>query len=88
MGSLVTLSYLVKLICSGRNIAEIRAAIPERLFVRHTSRGLAFLARDVLLAAVVWKLGLRIDPHFHTYKVSYHSWAPILEVLRWFAWGL
>ncbi|KAJ3492008.1 hypothetical protein NLI96_g283 [Meripilus lineatus] len=70
------------------SIAEVRAAIPERLFVRQTSKGLAYLARDAILAIIVWKLGLRIDPLFRSFKATAGFWAPSLEFLRWLTWGV
>jgi hypothetical protein len=47
-----------------RSLKEIRATIPTELFVRDTLRGLVYLARDILLAAVMWSLATYIDPFF------------------------
>ncbi|KII91495.1 hypothetical protein PLICRDRAFT_89777 [Plicaturopsis crispa FD-325 SS-3] len=69
-------------------LAEIRAAIPAHLFVRDTPRGLLFLARDILLAAVAFKLATFIDPHFKGAAVV-EQLTPIgAEVARWSAWGV
>ncbi|TFK71170.1 delta 12 fatty acid epoxygenase [Pluteus cervinus] len=46
------------------SLKEIRDAIPEQMFVRDTRRGLLYLARDILMAAVAWSLASKIDPLF------------------------
>ncbi|KZT66451.1 hypothetical protein DAEQUDRAFT_746561 [Daedalea quercina L-15889] len=67
-------------------MSEIRSAIPVQLHVRHTWKGLLFLARDVLMAAVAWKLASLIDPTFRRVSVT-QSLTPFgAEVARWSAW--
>lgn len=44
-----------------RTIEDVRRAIPARLFKRETARGLVYLARDIVMAAFVWKLATYID---------------------------
>ncbi|KAI0080453.1 hypothetical protein K474DRAFT_1682623 [Panus rudis PR-1116 ss-1] len=67
-------------------IAEIRAAIPARLFVRETERGLAYLARDILLAVIAWRLALHIDPFFRSQIVVGALGAVGTEMVRWVVW--
>lgn len=71
-----------------RSIEEVRRAIPARLFKRDTSRGLLYLARDLIMAAIVFKLGLYIDTvPAQTAIVS--QTGPIgAEVLRWGLWAV
>lgn len=72
------------------SLKEIRAAIPSRLFVRDTLRGLMYFARDILLAGIAWSLALKIDP-----LVASLNSDPALtlkggsiEALRWALWGV
>lgn len=71
---------------SCRTIREIRDAIPERYFVRDTVRGLLFLARDLLLAAITWKLATFIDPFFRSSAVRSELTLGGAGVGRWLAW--
>lgn len=69
-----------------RTLSEIRAVIPPHLHVRQTWKGLSYLARDILMAAVVWKLGLRIDPAFKS-DFAVQTLTPLgAEIARWSAW--
>ncbi|KZS96677.1 linoleoyl phosphatidylcholine delta-12 acetylenase [Sistotremastrum niveocremeum HHB9708] len=69
------------------SLSEIRAAIPARFFVRDTKRGLAFLARDLVLAAVFWYAATFIDPFFQSAEVRESATFVGAELLRWAAWG-
>ncbi|TRM66555.1 fatty acid desaturase-domain-containing protein [Schizophyllum amplum] len=70
------------------SLQEIRANIPERLFVRDTPLSMYFLVRDVLMAACVWKAASFIDP------ISRHAGiqtalTPIGAMgARWAFWGV
>lgn len=77
-------ALLIRFTC--RTIAEIRSAIPARFFVRDTYRGLAYLARDVLMAAIAWKLALHIDPTFQDNRIRATLTSHGAEVARWFCW--
>ncbi|PIL29228.1 hypothetical protein GSI_09277 [Ganoderma sinense ZZ0214-1] len=67
-------------------LREIRAAIPSRLFVRDTRRGLAWLALDFLMAAVCWRAALHIDPTFRT-RAAVRLLTPFgAAVARWACW--
>jgi len=68
-------------------LAEIRAAIPARLFVRQTWKGLLYLARDIALAAACWKAATYIDPYFKSAQVTDVVGKVGGEVARWSAWG-
>lgn len=67
-------------------MSEIRAAIPAHLFVRNTWKGMAYLARDIVMAAVIWKLGTKIDP-LCTSTTSKSLLTDLgSELLRWGLW--
>ena len=69
-----------------RTLNEIRAAIPAHLFVRHTWKGLLYLARDLLIAAAFWDLALRIDPYYQSSPVKARLTPIGAEVGRWAFW--
>ncbi|KAF9260845.1 delta 12 fatty acid epoxygenase [Marasmius fiardii PR-910] len=68
------------------SLKEIRDAIPPRLFVRDTARGLRYLFRDVVLASTLWYLALTIDPLFKNPDVLQVLSPMGAELLRWSAW--
>ncbi|KAI0718558.1 fatty acid desaturase-domain-containing protein [Cerioporus squamosus] len=69
-------------------LQEIRAAIPPHLFVRDTKRGLAWLALDLLMAAVCWKLALYIDPSFKS-PAAIRLLSPLgASIARWACWAV
>ncbi|KAF8220193.1 hypothetical protein L208DRAFT_1382738 [Tricholoma matsutake] len=70
------------------SLKEIRAAIPPEFFIRDTRLGLAYLARDILMAAAAWSLATFIDPFFKQ-SVMRESLTPVgAEIGRWAAWGV
>ncbi|KAI0768231.1 linoleoyl phosphatidylcholine delta-12 acetylenase [Trametes elegans] len=69
-------------------IQDIRAAIPDRLFVRDTKRGLAWLGLDLAMAACCWKLALHIDPTFVSRTTVERLTVPGAEAARWACWLL
>lgn len=71
-----------------RSLKEIRAAIPSQFFVRDTRKGLLYLARDLLMAAVAWSLATYIDPYFKQSAVAEILTPVGAEVARWSAWCL
>jgi hypothetical protein len=71
-----------------RTLQEIRAAIPSRLFVRHTTRGLLYLARDLLMAAALWKAATCIDPSFKHPRAIFLLTPLGAECIRWSAWSI
>lgn len=69
-----------------RKLQEIRAAIPQHLFVRDTRRGLLWLAVDLLMAAACWRAALHIDPTFRS-RVMVQMLSPAgAAVARWACW--
>ncbi|KAG7095521.1 hypothetical protein E1B28_006259 [Marasmius oreades] len=70
------------------SLQEIREAIPSRLFVRDTARGLRYLFRDVVLASVLWHLASYIDPIFKNPAVVQVLRPVGAELLRWSAWSV
>lgn len=69
-----------------RSLSEIRAAIPAHCHVRQTWKGLLYLARDLAMAALAWKLALHIDPIFQSSYVAHRLTSLGAEVARWGAW--
>jgi len=68
------------------SLKEIKAAIPPQFFVRDTRRGLLYLARDLILAAIAWTLATFIDPCLKA-DATKELLSPIgAEVARWLAW--
>lgn len=70
-----------------RSIDEVRKNIPARLFKRDTSRGLLYLARDLIMAAIIWRLGMYIDT-VPAVPLVQNELGPVgAEVLRWGLWA-
>lgn len=70
-----------------RTIEEIRAAIPDEMFIRNTLRGVIYLARDFCLAVAAWSLASRIDPFFGRTSTE-ELFTPIgAEFVRLLAWS-
>ncbi|TFY81121.1 hypothetical protein EWM64_g2893 [Hericium alpestre] len=68
------------------SLAEIRAAIPARLFIRDTRRSMRYLVRDMAMAIAMWRLALFIDPFFQAGQTRSLLGAPVTETLRWLSW--
>ncbi|KAG9222241.1 hypothetical protein CCMSSC00406_0006538 [Pleurotus cornucopiae] len=67
-------------------LKEIRAAIPAHLFIRDTTRGLLYVTRDLLMAAIACSLASHIDPYFEG-TVARQLLTPFgAEIGRWTAW--
>ncbi|KAL6308656.1 fatty acid desaturase-domain-containing protein [Sparassis latifolia] len=65
---------------------QIRAAIPERLFVRHNGKAFVYLARDLAMAAMMWWFGTLLDP-FCKRPLVIRNLGPVgAEILRWSGW--
>lgn len=56
--------------------------------MRDTRKGLLYLARDLLMAAVAWSLATYIDPYFKQSAVAEILTPVGAEVARWSAWCL
>ncbi|KAJ3552877.1 hypothetical protein NM688_g3921 [Phlebia brevispora] len=67
---------------------EIRAAIPAHLFTRDTRRGLTYLARDIVMAAIAFALARCIDPLCATLRIANAFGAPLAETLRISLWAV
>jgi hypothetical protein len=73
---------------SARSLAEIRAAIPARLFERNTLRATMYLIRDLVMATALGYAALKIDPFFSSAEVMHSLGGVSANVGRWAAWGL
>jgi hypothetical protein len=78
-------------------LQEIRDAIPAKYFVRNTSLGLAYLARDVAMAALCGYAALHIDLTFKSPQVTENlvrlmgnqaAARVVTETTRWAAWSV
>ncbi|OBZ76517.1 Delta(12) fatty acid desaturase [Grifola frondosa] len=67
-------------------MSEIRSAIPAHLFVRHTWTGIAYLVRDIVMAALMWNVALHLDPIFKSPPVVERMTYLGVETARWIAW--
>ncbi|KAF8069221.1 fatty acid desaturase-domain-containing protein [Lyophyllum atratum] len=70
------------------SLKQIRDAIPQDLFVKQTTRGLAYLGRDISFAALAWSLATYIDPFFARSDVNASVTPLVAELLRWSAWAV
>jgi len=70
-----------------RTLREIRAAIPPHLFIRDTSRGLFYLARDVFMAVAIWSLVSLFDTYFQRVAIRELLTPAGAELFRWFVWS-
>ncbi|KAJ1307325.1 hypothetical protein OPQ81_001431 [Rhizoctonia solani] len=68
------------------SMKEIKDAIPARLFVRNTTRSMIYLARDLILAAALWKGASFIDPYFNRLGETGTLRDSLFESFRWIAW--
>ncbi|KAF8496630.1 hypothetical protein JB92DRAFT_3084729 [Gautieria morchelliformis] len=71
-----------------RSLKQIRSAIPARLFVRRTSLGLLYTARDLLMAAVLCYAAAHIDPTLRAAPARARLTPVGAEALRWLAWHI
>jgi hypothetical protein len=71
-----------------RSLKDIKATIPERLFVRDTRRGLMYLSRDLILAATAWNFATWIDPYFKASTTKTLLTPVGAQIGRWFAWAV
>ncbi|KAJ3559623.1 hypothetical protein NM688_g226 [Phlebia brevispora] len=68
------------------SLSEIRAAIPPRLFVRDTGRGMVYLARDVVMAAGALAFATQINSTLADPFVVEHLGHTTAKVLQASAW--
>lgn len=68
------------------SMKEIKNAIPSHLFVRSTLRSLIYLARDLVLAALLWRAASFIDPYFSRLGDDHVLKRSFFEAFRWAAW--
>lgn len=69
-------------------IGELHAAVPKQLFEKDTFKGLLYVARDVLCAVIIYKLGWLIEP-FTDNLISRNGLPQIVgTLLKWTAWGV
>ncbi|KAF5337897.1 hypothetical protein D9757_010317 [Collybiopsis confluens] len=68
-------------------IAEVHAAVPKHLFEKNFFTASFYIARDVLSAVVLYKLGWQIEP-FATSLVENYGASPLAGSLtKWGLWG-
>ncbi|KAJ7504425.1 delta-12 fatty acid desaturase [Mycena galericulata] len=76
-------------------LAEVRSAVPKHLFEKNTARGCLYVARDLICAFVVYKLGWLIDsssstlvPRFGIPLIASVLIKWVLWILYWYAQGI
>jgi len=69
-----------------RSMREIRAVIPPHLFLRHTTTGIFYLTRDILMAMAAWLLATYIDLIFKSDSVNLILTPHGAEFFRWCSW--
>ncbi|OBZ69414.1 Delta(12) fatty acid desaturase [Grifola frondosa] len=67
-------------------MSRIRSAIPPRLFVRNTVRGIYYVARDVGMAVAAVRVALYIDPFFNCWAAGGPFDPVVIQLARWIAW--
>ncbi|KAF8513735.1 linoleoyl phosphatidylcholine delta-12 acetylenase [Hysterangium stoloniferum] len=68
------------------SLKEIRNAIPARLFVRNTTLGLMYTARDLTMATTLWYGATYIDLTFRGTCTRSLFTSAGAEVMRWAVW--
>ncbi|KAF7308817.1 Delta-12 fatty acid desaturase [Mycena kentingensis (nom. inval.)] len=63
-------------------LAQVRAAVPKHLFKKNTTKGMLYVARDVLCAVLVYKLAWGIDSCSYTLR----AWPLLAGLVRWSLW--
>ncbi|KAJ7623255.1 delta-12 fatty acid desaturase [Roridomyces roridus] len=69
-------------------LAQVRSAIPKHLFEKNTAKGCFYVARDIVCAVVVYKLGWAIDPFASTFGIVSVAVKWFLWVVYWYAQGI
>ncbi|KAK7062766.1 hypothetical protein VNI00_000255 [Paramarasmius palmivorus] len=68
--------------------SELRAVIPQALFEKNTLKGLLYVARDVICAVLVYKLGVLIDPTT-ALLISRFGVSPLISIVfKWTSWAV
>ncbi|KAG7095520.1 hypothetical protein E1B28_006258 [Marasmius oreades] len=68
-------------------IADLHAAVPKHLFEKDTFKGLLYVARDVICAVIIYKLGWFIEPISHSLVAHYGLPQIVGTVFKWSAWA-
>ena len=62
--------------------------VPKHLYQKNTGKALLYVARDILCAVAVYKLGWLIDPLAHSLVTDFGAASAIGAVVRWSLWAL
>ncbi|TFK71172.1 delta-12 fatty acid desaturase [Pluteus cervinus] len=69
-------------------LQEVHTAVPKHLHEKNTPKALLFVARDILCAVIVYKLGWRIDP-VSSWISTTLSLSPLAaNAIKWGLWAL
>jgi fatty acid desaturase len=69
-------------------LSELHSIVPKHLWRKSTFKGLSYVARDVVCAVLVYKLGWKIEP-LVAYTISHFGVPHYLGLLlKWTLWGL
>ncbi|KAF5313871.1 hypothetical protein D9619_013113 [Psilocybe cf. subviscida] len=69
-------------------LQEVHAVIPKHLHKRNTLKALAYAARDIICAVVVYKLGWMIDGFAQSLVADYGLSTTVGSAVKWSLWAL
>ncbi|KAF8879058.1 delta-12 fatty acid desaturase [Infundibulicybe gibba] len=69
-------------------LSEVHSAIPKHLHEKNTFKALLYVARSIICAIVVYKLGWMIDPVARMLVQDYGAPAGVGTIAKWSLWAL
>jgi omega-6 fatty acid desaturase (delta-12 desaturase) len=69
-------------------MSELHSVIPKHLYQKNTGMALLYVARDILCAVAVYKLGWLIDPFAHSLEDVLGVSSVIGSAVKWSLWVL
>ncbi|KAF8876349.1 delta-12 fatty acid desaturase [Infundibulicybe gibba] len=69
-------------------LSQVHSVIPKHLHEKNTFKALLYVARDILCATVVYKLGWMIDPVARTLVQDYGVPVSVGAIAKWSLWAL
>ncbi|KAF9482833.1 delta-12 fatty acid desaturase [Pholiota conissans] len=69
-------------------LAEVHAVIPKHLHQKSTLKALAYAARDITCAVIVYKLGWMIDSFANSLVNNYGVSSTVGSLVKWGLWAL
>jgi hypothetical protein len=69
-------------------MSQLHSVIPKHLHQKNTGKALLYVARDILCAVAVYKLGWLIDPFAHSLVNDMAVSSVICSAAKWSLWAL